>query len=63
MHLAVPRAALGLAWGKAVTLDSKWVDNLQKPGDVMAGEDTVTSAPSALSGFTFAFLRASAPLR
>jgi hypothetical protein len=36
LELAIPRAALGLANGKTdFTLDFKWVDNMQKPGDIM----------------------------
>ena len=36
MQLAIPRSALGLANGKAdVSLDFKWVDNMQQPGDIM----------------------------
>jgi hypothetical protein len=34
LHLAIPRAALGLAHGKP-NLDFKWADNLQHPGNVM----------------------------
>jgi hypothetical protein len=34
LHLAIPRAALGLAVGEtAVKLDFKWADNLQNPND------------------------------
>ena len=34
--MAVPRAALGRAEGKApLAVKFKWVDNLQKPGDIM----------------------------
>jgi hypothetical protein len=36
LHLAVPRAALGLAAdAQAVSLDFKWADHLQHPGDIM----------------------------
>ncbi len=36
LHLAVPRSALGLARnGSGPSLDFKWADNLQRPGDVM----------------------------
>ncbi|MEO8662086.1 MAG: hypothetical protein ABI693_26715 [Bryobacteraceae bacterium] len=36
IHVAVPRAALGLAEGKTpLAVKFKWVDNLQKPGDIM----------------------------
>jgi len=35
MHLAIPRSALGLPAGaKPISLDFKWADNLQRPGDV-----------------------------
>jgi hypothetical protein len=36
LHLAVPRAALGLGTNDARTaIDFKWADNLQRPGDAM----------------------------
>ena len=36
LQLAIPRAALGLPKGSAgFTLDFKWADNLQTPGDIM----------------------------
>ncbi len=35
LHLAVPRAALGLAASQRLRLDFQWVDNWQRPGDVM----------------------------
>jgi hypothetical protein len=36
LHLAIPRAALGLAEGDApVSFDFKWADHLQVPGDIM----------------------------
>ena len=36
LQIAIPRAALGLAAGKAdVAFNFKWVDNLQKLGDIM----------------------------
>ncbi|MGB9623232.1 MAG: hypothetical protein ACPMAQ_00075 [Phycisphaerae bacterium] len=36
LHLAVPRSALGLPPGKAdVSIDFKWADNIQRPGDIM----------------------------
>ena len=36
LHLAIPRAALGLPEGKSpLAFDFKWTDNVQRPGDVM----------------------------
>jgi hypothetical protein len=36
LQLAIPRAALGLTNGKSgFTLDFKWLDNIQQPGDIM----------------------------
>lgn len=36
MQLAIARSALGLANGKAdLSLDFKWVDNIQQPGDII----------------------------
>ncbi len=51
MHIAVPRSALGRPAG----LDFKWVDNLQRPGDVM---DFYLSGDAAPPGrFKFRFQR------
>ena len=48
LHLAVPRAALGLAGGKTCpSFDFKWADNLQHPGDIM---DSYTSGDVAPEG-------------
>lgn len=35
LHLALPRTALELKSNEDVSLDFKWADNLQKPGDVL----------------------------
>lgn len=36
LHLSIPRSALNLPHGKsAFSLDFKWADNLQKPGDIL----------------------------
>ena len=36
LQLAIPRAALGLPKGNApLSLDFKWTDNLQHPGEIM----------------------------
>jgi hypothetical protein len=36
LHLQIPRSALGLSSGETrLTLDFKWADSLQKPGDIM----------------------------
>jgi hypothetical protein len=55
LHLAVPRAALGLPGGKApMTFDFKWADNVQKPGDIM---DFYVSGDVAPEGrFKYRFL-------
>jgi len=54
LMLAVPRAALGLADGESITLDFKWWDNSQKPGDVM---DTYLSGDVAPDGrFNYRYL-------
>ncbi len=51
LHLAVPRAALRLAnQGAAISIDFKWADNIQKPGDVM---DFYTSGDVAPQGRFF----------
>ena len=59
LHLAVPRAALQLAHhGTAVSIDFKWADNIQKPGDVM---DFYTSGDVAPAGRFFFRYRAENP--
>jgi len=47
MQLAIARTALQLGSGEALTLDFKWVDNLQHPGDIM---DFYTSGAVAPAG-------------
>lgn len=48
LHLAVPRAALGIPSDRAgVSFDFKWADNLQHPGDIM---DFYTSGDVAPEG-------------
>ncbi|MHB8861465.1 MAG: glycoside hydrolase family 71/99 protein [Pirellulaceae bacterium] len=48
MHIAIPRDALGLAAETTrTTLDFKWIDNAQKPGDIL---DVYVSGDSAPSG-------------
>jgi len=48
MHLVIPRAALGLPSGTTkLTLDVKWIDNAQKPGDIMDTYVSGDAAPAA----------------
>jgi len=47
LMLAIPRTALGLPAGDAITLDFKWWDNPQKPGDLM---DVYLSGDAAPDG-------------
>lgn len=47
LMLAIPRAALGLPAGDALTLDFKWWDNPQKSGDIM---DVYVSGDAAPEG-------------
>jgi hypothetical protein len=47
LHLAIPRQALGLAAGQALSLDFKWADNLQRPGDPL---DLYLSGDTAPAG-------------
>lgn len=35
LQLMIPRASLGLGGGAKTSLDFKWADNLQRPGEVM----------------------------
>jgi hypothetical protein len=54
LMLAVPRAALGLAAGDAVTLDFKWWDHPRRPGDIM---DVYLSGDAAPDGrFNYRYL-------
>jgi len=60
LMLAIPRAALGLPAGDALTFDFKWWDNPQAPGDIM---DTYLSGDAAPDGrFNFRYTPAEAPL-
>ncbi len=47
LHLAIPRAALGLSSGTALSLDFKWLDNVQRPGDIL---DVYVSGDAAPEG-------------
>ena len=48
MHIAIPRSALGLEKGSAgLTLEFKWIDNAQKPGDIL---DTYVNGDAAPIG-------------
>ncbi len=55
LHLAIPRESLGIPRGQTgVSLDFKWADNLQHPGDVM---DFYTSGDVAPEGrFRFRYI-------
>jgi len=49
LHLAVPRSALGLSSGPdSLSLDFKWIDNAQRPGDLI---DVYISGDSAPEGW------------
>jgi len=54
LHLAVPRSALGLSPGpNPLSLDFKWIDNAQKPGDLI---DVYISGDAAPEGrFVFRY--------
>ncbi len=47
LMLAIPRATLAAVAGDSITLDFKWWDNPQQPGDIM---DTYTSGDTAPEG-------------
>lgn len=50
LHLSIPRSTLGLSAarsGNRMTIDFKWADNLQLPGDIM---DVYTSGDTAPDG-------------
>jgi hypothetical protein len=53
LMLAVPRTALGLPAGDDVTLDFKWWDNAQKPGDIMDTYLIGDAAPQARFNFRY----------
>jgi hypothetical protein len=52
MHLAIPRASLGLT-GDSVTLDFKWLDNIPLPEDLTEFFVTGDSAPSGRFRFRY----------
>jgi hypothetical protein len=55
MHLAIPREALGLARGSAaVTLEFRWMDNAQAPGDPLDAYVSGDSAPLGRSRYRYA---------
>lgn len=54
LMLAVPRAALGLAPGAEVSLDFKWWDNPQHPGDIMDTYLSGDAAPDARFNYRYA---------
>jgi len=47
MHVVIPRRLLGLASRKKLVLDFKWMDNVQKPGDILDTYVSGDAAPSA----------------
>jgi hypothetical protein len=53
LMLAVPRSALGLPAGDALTLDFKWWDNPQKPGDLMEVYVNGDAAPDGRFNFRY----------
>ena len=53
LMLAVPRQALGLPSGDAVSIDFKWWDNAQKPGDIMDTYVSGDAAPDARFNFRY----------
>jgi hypothetical protein len=52
MHLAIPRATLGLT-GDPVTLDFKWLDNIPLPEDLTEFFVTGDTAPSGRFRFRY----------
>ncbi len=67
LMLAIPRSALGLATSGALTLDFKWWDNAQKPGDIMDAYVSGDAAPDGRFNFRYTGAAddgaASAPLK
>lgn len=54
LHLAVPRSTLGLnEHGTSLSIDFKWADNLQKPGEVMDFSLSGDTAPDARFAFRY----------
>ncbi|MFO0907437.1 MAG: hypothetical protein U0794_03610 [Isosphaeraceae bacterium] len=53
LHVRIPREALRQLGGPALTLDFKWVDNLQKPGDVMDFYTSGDVAPESRFKFRY----------
>ncbi|MEN6452037.1 MAG: hypothetical protein ABFC96_16225 [Thermoguttaceae bacterium] len=54
LHLAIPRAALGLPTGPRMTLDFKWADNLQHPGEAMDFHLSGDTAPDGRFWYRYA---------
>ncbi|MSU23953.1 MAG: hypothetical protein EXS32_09050 [Opitutus sp.] len=54
LMFAVPRAALGLPAGDAVTFDFKWWDNPQNPGDIMDIYLSGDAAPDGRFNYRYA---------
>ena len=53
LHLAIPRAALGLAVETPLRLEFKWVDNNQVPGDVLDFNVHGDAAPAGRFNFVY----------
>jgi hypothetical protein len=53
LQLAIPRAAIGLSASGGVSLDFKWADNLQRPGDVMDFYVSGDVAPEGRMNYRF----------
>jgi len=53
LQLAVPRSALGIRAGKRISFDFKWVDNLQRPGDIMDFYLSGDAAPPGRFNFRY----------
>ncbi len=54
LHLAIPRAALGIPEGAPVAIDFKWVDGAVRPGEVMDFYTRGDTAPDGRFRFRYA---------
>lgn len=55
LHLAIPRASLGLPRGKsALSIDFKWADNLRRPGDPLDFSASGDAAPEGRFRYRYA---------
>lgn len=53
MEISVPRSVLGLSCGQPLDIEFKWVDNLNRPGDIMDFYTCGDAAPGARFNYRY----------